>query len=122
MFRQGAAGTSVDDVRRAAGASGSQMTHYFQDKQSLVRAVTAKRADDLAAFHQQPGLGSLGSLQALDRWAELCSARAKQLNCEGGCRLGSLVGQLAETDPKPAPTSPRASPPQPPTAAAPIDT
>src|SRR5258707_276771 len=41
IFDRGVAGTSIDDVRKAAEVSGSQMTHYFADKRSLVRAVAA---------------------------------------------------------------------------------
>src|SRR5262245_1719783 len=37
--RRGAAATSLEDVRRAAGVSGPQITHYFGGKQGLVRAV-----------------------------------------------------------------------------------
>lgn len=98
IFRQGVAGTSIDDVRKAAGVSGGQMTHYFQDKRSLVRAVIAWQADTVIGLHQQPALGKLDSFEALDLWAELNIDRQRELNCEGGCSLGSLAGELAETD------------------------
>jgi TetR/AcrR family transcriptional regulator, transcriptional repressor for nem operon len=98
MFRQGVAGTSIDDVRRAAGVSGSQMTHYFQDKHSLVRAVIAWQADTVIGRHQQPALGRLDSFEALDLWAELNIAGQRATDCAGGCSFGSLAGELAETD------------------------
>jgi len=94
MARQGVAGTSIDDVRRAAGVSGSQMTHYFKDKRSLVRAVIAMQADTVIGLHQQPGLDSF---EALERWAEQNIARQQEANCESGCIFGSLAGELAET-------------------------
>jgi AcrR family transcriptional regulator len=100
IFRQGVAGTSIDDVRKAAGVSGSQMTHYFQDKRSLVRAVVAWQADNVIGQHQQPNLGRLDSFEALELWAEQNIARQRELNCEGGCGFGSLAGELAETDPE----------------------
>jgi TetR/AcrR family transcriptional repressor of nem operon len=93
MARQGVAGTSIDDVRRAAEVSGSQMTHYFQDKRSLVRAVIAMQADTVIGLHQQPGLDSF---EALEGWAEQNIAR--QQEAKGGCNFGSLAGELAETD------------------------
>jgi AcrR family transcriptional regulator len=34
MYEKGAANTSFEDVRKAAKASGSQMSHYFADKRS----------------------------------------------------------------------------------------
>jgi len=98
MFRQGVAGTSIDDVRKATGVSGSQMTHYFRDKRSLVRAVIAWQADTVIGLHRQPALGRLDTFGALDRWAELNIARQREQHCQGGCRFGSLAGELAETD------------------------
>jgi TetR/AcrR family transcriptional regulator, transcriptional repressor for nem operon len=98
IFAQGVAGTSIDDVRRAAGVSGSQMTHYFQDKHSLIRAVIAWQADTVIGRHQQPALGRLDSFEALDRWAELNIAGQRETDCAGGCSFGSLAGELAETD------------------------
>ena len=98
MFRQGVAGTSIDDVRKATGVSGSQMTHYFRDKRSLVRAVIDWQADTVIGLHRQPAVGNLDTLEALDRWAELNIARQRELHCVGGCSFGSLAGELAETD------------------------
>jgi AcrR family transcriptional regulator len=98
IFQHGVAGTSIDDVRKAAGVSGSQVTHYFQDKRALVRAVIAWQADSVIGLHQQPELGNLDSFEALDRWAELNIARQRELHCEGGCSFGSLAGELGGTD------------------------
>ena len=44
MYKNGAANTSFEDVRKAAKASGSQMSHSFADKRSLIRAVIALQA------------------------------------------------------------------------------
>jgi AcrR family transcriptional regulator len=98
MFRQGVASTSMHDVRAATDVSGSQMTHYFPDKRSLVRAVINWQADAMIELHQQPALGSLDSFEALDLWAAQNVARQRMVNCEGGCNFGSLAGELAETD------------------------
>lgn len=94
----GVGGTSIEDVRRAAEVSGSQMTHYFDDKRSLVRAVIALQADTVIELHRLPVLGELDSFEALDLWAELNIARQKRTACRGGCGFGSLAGQLAEQD------------------------
>jgi AcrR family transcriptional regulator len=98
MFRQGVAGTSIDDVRKATGVSGSQMTHYFRDKRSLVRAVVAWQADSVIGQHQEPELGGLDTFEALELWAERNIARQRELHCEGGCGFGSLAGELADGD------------------------
>jgi AcrR family transcriptional regulator len=98
IFQQGVAGTSIDDVRRAAGVSGSQMTHYFLDKRSLVRAVVAWQAKSVIGQHQQPDLGRLDSFAALELWAARNIARQREANGASGCSFGSLAGELAETD------------------------
>jgi AcrR family transcriptional regulator len=99
IFEHGVAGTSIEDVRQAAGVSGSQMTHYFRDKHALVRAVIAWRAQSVVELHQQPVLGRLDSFPALRLWAALNVERQRQRDCQGGCSFGSLAGELAEADP-----------------------
>ena len=44
IYENGAANATFEDVRKAAKASGSQMSHCFADKRSLVRAVIAHQA------------------------------------------------------------------------------
>ena len=98
LFARGVAGTSIDDVRRAAEVSGSQMTHYFQDKRSLVHAVIGYQLDAILAFHTQPQFGKLDSFEALRLWADLNIEKAVALDLHGGCSFGSLAGELAESD------------------------
>jgi TetR/AcrR family transcriptional repressor of nem operon len=100
IFERGVAGTSIDDVRREAKASGSQMTHYFQDKRTLVHAVIGYQLDTVLDFHTQPQLGRLDSFQALRLWADLNIEKTLDQNVEGGCSFGSLAGELAESDPQ----------------------
>jgi TetR/AcrR family transcriptional repressor of nem operon len=98
IFDRGAAGVSMRDVRQAANVSGSQLSHYFGDKQSLIRAVIARQADAVIKAHQMPELGQLDSFAALELWAQLNIERLRQHNCQGGCSFGSLAGELAECD------------------------
>jgi TetR/AcrR family transcriptional repressor of nem operon len=99
IFAHGVASTSIDDVRKAAGVSGSQMTHYFQDKRSLVRAVIVFHEENVMSQHRQPELGGLDSFEALELWAEQNIARQRDPNGLGGRGFGSLAGEVAETDP-----------------------
>ncbi|MGW4559056.1 hypothetical protein ACWEOV_36255 [Streptomyces sp. NPDC004365] len=39
-------------MRRAAGVSGSQLSHYFANKESLVRAVIDWQAENMLGFHR----------------------------------------------------------------------
>ncbi|MFG1814452.1 TetR/AcrR family transcriptional regulator [Kribbella sp. NPDC049174] len=95
ILRQGVAGTQLDDVRRVAGVSGSQLTHYFHDKQTLIDDVIAWQAH--ATLKREP---VLDSFDAWHRWADHVVARQTARKFQGGCDYGSLAGQLAETSPE----------------------
>jgi AcrR family transcriptional regulator len=43
VAERGVAGTSLDEVLAAAGASKSQLYHYFADRDELVEAAVARR-------------------------------------------------------------------------------
>ena len=98
MFERGVAGTSIEQVRRAAGVGGSQIAHYFQDKRELTRQVIAARREDVRAFHTQPPLGDLDTLDALQKWADACIADIDAVYRLGGCVYGSLAGELIDAD------------------------
>jgi hypothetical protein len=42
----------------------------------------------------------LGTAEGLRAWRDLVIAQARNDEGQGGCPLGSLAGQLAETDPR----------------------
>ena len=98
MFERGVANTSIDEVRSTAGVGGSQISHYFRDKRDLTRQVIAARRDDVVAFHTQPQLGALDSLDALQAWADACVADIDTVYRLGGCVYGSLAGELIDAD------------------------
>ncbi|MFV8176341.1 TetR/AcrR family transcriptional regulator [Mycolicibacterium peregrinum] len=96
MFRDGVGGTSLDDVRRAVGVSGSQIAHYFAGKRDLTRQVIAARADDVLEFHRRPEFSQLGSIAAIRAWAKACERQLETVYLRGGCIYGSLTGELLE--------------------------
>lgn len=98
VWERGMAGVSMDDVRAATATSKSQLYHYFADKAALMREVVLVQSErNLDA--QRPTLERLDSWAALERWCdEIVATKARQ-QCRGSCRIGSLVTQLAETDP-----------------------
>jgi TetR/AcrR family transcriptional repressor of nem operon len=98
MFERGVANTSIDEVRTTAGVGGSQISHYFRDKRDLTRQVIASRRNDVVAFHTQPQLGALDSVEALQAWADACVADIDTVYRLGGCIYGSLAGELIEAD------------------------
>src|ERR1700743_1481461 len=66
MFVNGVADTTLEDIRAAAGVSGSQVYHYFEDKQALVRAVIDHQADAVldAQCDHLDHLDTVGGLRA----------------------------------------------------------
>lgn len=98
MFRQGVGDTSIEEVRRTAAVSGSQISHYFRDKRDLTREVIAARRADVRNFHTPPRLGALNTLDALQAWADTTVAKINPVYRKGGCVFGSLAGELTEAD------------------------
>lgn len=96
IHEHGVAGTTLEDVRMAAEVSGSQLYHYFPDKNDLVQAVIDYQADTIVE-HQRHALSSANGVEA---WRTMVIAAAKRTKAKGGCPLGSLVGQLAESEPE----------------------
>ena len=98
MFHRGVAGTSIPDVQAAAGVSASQIYHYFGDKHGLVSAVIDHQIE-ATLDGQRPLLDRLDSIEALEQWRDAALANQRAQDCEGGCPIGSLASELAETDP-----------------------
>lgn len=96
IYERGVHRTNNELVRKAAGVSGSQLSHYFPDKESLVRAVVAWRADSMLGLRETPPRGDLDSFDALQAWADSYIARDDVL--EGGCSFGSLASEIMKTD------------------------
>ena len=91
IAERGVAETSVDDVIDRAGASKSQLYHYFDDRAALLRAVIDHNAEDIVG-----SLGPFNSWAQIRRWLDSV-VEANTVRCRG-CPLGSLVPQLAQTD------------------------
>jgi TetR/AcrR family transcriptional repressor of nem operon len=97
VHERGVAGTTLDDVRATAAVSGSQLSHYFAGKDELVQAVIGHQAAIIAGNQEQADLGTTEGMKA---WRDMVIAAARSTGGKGGCPLGSLGSQLAETDPR----------------------
>src|SRR5271156_7034406 len=97
IHERGVAGTTLDDVKAAAEVSGSQLYHYFPHKKHLVQAVIDYQADATVSNQRHADLGSVEGVQA---WRDMVITAAERVQAKGGCPLGSLGGQLAESDPE----------------------
>jgi len=98
ILQQGVAGTTLDDVRAEAGVSGSQIYHYFGDKEALVRAVVDYRARTVVDEIHEPILAAIEGIDGLRDWRDKVVSFQDGVGCQGGCPLGSLGSELAELD------------------------
>ena len=97
VAERGVAAVSLEDVEREAGVGRSQLYHYFDGRDDLLRAVIDVTTD--AVLGAQDGLlDDLDSFAAIDRWFDGLVALQEERGAVGGCPVGSLVGQLAERD------------------------
>ena len=95
IHERGVAATTLEDVKVAADVSGSQMYHYFPDKNELVQAVIDYQADTIVKHNRH----ALGSAKGVEAWRNMVVTGVRSTQGKGGCALGSLGGQLAESDP-----------------------
>jgi AcrR family transcriptional regulator len=96
VFEHGVAGTTLDDVRAAANVSKGQLYHYFADKGDLVHAVIDRTVEQVLGA--QPRLTNLSSWAAIAAWFDDLVQLQVDRHAIGGCPIGSLAGELAETD------------------------
>ncbi|MFF3751480.1 TetR/AcrR family transcriptional regulator [Streptomyces sp. NPDC002018] len=100
MFERGVAGTTTEDVVKAAGVtSPSQLYHYFGDKRSLVQAVITHQTAYVLDF-QRPLLSRLDTFEALEAWRDAIIEVQRAGDCQGGCPIGSLSAELSDHDPQ----------------------
>ena len=96
IHERGVAGTTLEDVKAAAGVSGSQLYHYFPDKDDLVQAVIDYNADGIVSRNRK----ALGGANGVEAWRDMVITGTRLAEAKRGCPLGSLGGQLAESDPE----------------------
>ena len=93
IYERGAEATSLDEVCEAGRVSKSQLYHYFEDKDALVREVITLQANRILAA-QSPPIDEIDSVDALHRWAQTVEDLHRATG-GGGCPLGSLANELA---------------------------
>ena len=98
VLADGLSALNMDNVREAASVSGSQLAHYFADKQALLRAVIAHQIDVVLDFHRQPKLGALDSFADFERWIDLNMRYLRRIGYAGTPTYHALAGQLAKSD------------------------
>jgi AcrR family transcriptional regulator len=97
MARNGVAATSIDEVLAAAGASKSQLYHYFGDRLGLVDAVIRVQVQSVLDANRR-ALAGVADWDGIRRWFDLIVTMQERRGCAGGCPLGTLAAELADTD------------------------
>ncbi|HYB39641.1 MAG TPA: TetR/AcrR family transcriptional regulator [Mycobacterium sp.] len=98
ILTQGLSALSTDNLRKAASVSGSQLAHYFSDKQALIRAVIIRQMNVVLDFHRQPKLRALDTFDDFERWADLNIRCLRRIGYSGTPTYHALAGQLAKSD------------------------
>src|SRR5579862_8266390 len=96
VYERGVARTSLDDVIERAGVSKSQLYLYFDDRSALLREVVPHNLALVLAAQEQHL--TLDSWRAIRAWLDALVELQVAVQARGGCPVGSLVGQLAESD------------------------
>ena len=98
ILREGLSTLNMDGLRKAASISGSQLAHYFADKQALIRAVVVRQIHVVLDFHRQPKLGALDTFDDFERWIDLNMRYLRRIGYSGTPTYHALAGQLGKSD------------------------
>jgi AcrR family transcriptional regulator len=98
ILREGLSTLSLDALRKAASVSGSQLAHYFTDKQALIRAVVVRQMHVVLDFHRQPKLGRLDTFDDFERWIDLNMKYLRRVGYSGTPTYHALAGQLGKSE------------------------
>jgi AcrR family transcriptional regulator len=98
MYEHGIAEVTLQDVRAAAGVSGSQIYHYFDDKQALLLAVIEYQTEAVLGQQHRPA-AHLDSIHGLRQWRNALVEYQRRTGCRGGCPIGSIGSETAENNP-----------------------
>lgn len=96
-MNEGVSAVTQDRVRQAASVSGSQLAHYFADKDALIRAVITRQAEVLLDFHRQAALANLDTFEDFEKWVELTLVLSRRQDRRPALpTYGMLAGQLGK--------------------------
>jgi AcrR family transcriptional regulator len=98
IVTEGVSAANMENVRRAASVSGSQLAHYFADKGALIRAVIRQQIGVVLDFHRQPKLLGLHAFDDFERWIDLNMRYLRRIGYFGTPTYHALAAQLGKSD------------------------
>lgn len=99
MYVQGVTVTTLDDVITAANgvSSKSQLYHFFDSKDELVRAVV-DLVGERTIERERAALGRVSTFRGLRRWRDTLVQNNALQHGAYGCALGSLASEVSDND------------------------
>lgn len=99
MYVQGVTVTTLDDVITAANgvSSKSQLYHFFDSKDELVRAVV-NLVGERVIERERASLGQVSTFRGLRRWRDTLVQNNALQQGAYGCALGSLASEVSDND------------------------
>ncbi|PYM59650.1 MAG: TetR family transcriptional regulator [Candidatus Rokuibacteriota bacterium] len=99
MAVQGYHRTSLEDVLRESGAGKGNFYHYFRSKEDLGYAILDRLVRLFAERTLEPVFGDPGRppLAQVDAFFDAIVAAQRARNCVGGCPMGNLATELADS-------------------------
>ena len=97
IHERGVAGTTLEDVKVAAEVSGSQMYHYFPDKNELVQAVIDYQAETIVNRQRQ----AFSSANGVEAWRNMVITAAKRTKAKGAANLARSLVNSPRVTPRP---------------------
>jgi TetR/AcrR family transcriptional repressor of nem operon len=93
VAEHGVQATRLDEVLAAAGASKSQLYHYFADRDQLVEAAVARRCEQVLGGLTEAFAG-VATLEEFEQ--ALAGFVAVYERSPSGCPIGTLAGEVAD--------------------------
>ena len=97
IHERGVGATTLEDVKVAAEVSGSQLYHYFPDKDELVQAVIDYHADAIVSRNRQ----ALGSANGVEAWQKMVITAAKRTRQRAAAHLARSLVNSPRATPRP---------------------
>lgn len=94
---RGVAATSVDEILAKSRAGKSQFYHYWKTKDDLIRDVVRMHVEHW--IEDDRLLGALDTWPGIQRWCDALMEMMVETRCSGGCPMGTLAAELADSCP-----------------------
>lgn len=91
--------TALEDVLRESGAGKGNFYHHFHSKEELGYAIVDRLVRAFTEHTLDPIFGDAGrsALEQVEAFLEAMLATQRARNCVGGCPMGNLATELADS-------------------------